>query len=238
MIASEHLDPGVAEYRPISGWALAALFIGLLSFVALLHPLLWSVPMAGVVVSLVALRRISRSDVPVVGRKAALVGLAFSLLYGVAAPARVASRDYWLCARAERLANTFMDLIRSRKTAEAYALMRQSLEKKPLKPAPGSPEAKQPEPKSQRELFASTEPVKTLLSLDPKAQLERLSTTIQSGPGPWRAVSVLYEVHRPDERSINPLQVVVYVEQMFDEESNERWWIVSVANPPPPQLSM
>ena len=98
MIASEQIDRGVAEYRPISGWALAALFIGLVSFVALFHPLLWSVPMAGVVVSLIALLRISHADVPLVGRKAALIGLAFSLLYGVAAPARVASRDYWLRA--------------------------------------------------------------------------------------------------------------------------------------------
>jgi hypothetical protein len=238
VIASEHLEPGVAEYRPVSGWALAALFVGLLSFVALFHPLLWSVPMAGAVVSLIALRRISRSDVPLIGRRAALIGLAFSLLYGVAAATRVASRDYWLRSRAERLASEFIDLIRSRKTAEAYALMRQSLEKKPLKPAPGSREANQPEPKNQREMFASTEPVKTLLSLGPAAQLERLNTTIQSGPGPWQAVSVLYRVHRPDEHSLDPLEVVIYVEQMFDEDSNERWWIVNVTIPPPPQLSM
>jgi hypothetical protein len=145
----------------------------------------------------------------------------------------MASRDYWLCSRAERLANEFLGLIQARKTADAFALMRQSLEKKPLKPAPGSSEAAQPEPKSQREMFASTEPIKTLLSLGSTAQLERLSTTIQSGPGIWRAVSVLYEVHQPEEHSLNPLQVVIYVEQVFDEDSTERWWIVNVTNPPP-----
>jgi hypothetical protein len=238
VIASEHLDPSVSEYRPISGWAIAALLVGLASFVALFHPLLWAVPMVGVAVSLVALRRISRSDVPVVGRKLALVGLVFALLYGVAAPVRMATRDYWLCSRAERLANEFLGYIRSKKTAEAYALTKQSLEKKPLKPAPGSPEAAQPERKSQREMFVSNEPVKTLLSLGSTAQLERLSTTIQSSPGIWRTVSVLYEVHQPDEHNLNPLQVVIYVEQMFDEDSNERWWIVNVTTPPPPQLSM
>jgi hypothetical protein len=238
VIASEHVDPSVSEYRPLSGWALAALAVGLASFVALFHPLLWAVPMVGVAVSLVALRRISRSDVPVVGRKLALVGLVFALLYGVAAPVRMATRDYWLCSRAERLANEFLGFIRSKKTAEAYALTRQSLEKKPLKPAPGSSEANQPEPKNPRELFASTEPVKTLLTLGSTAQLERLNTTIQSSPGPWQAVSVLYRIHRPDERSLDPLQVVIYVEQTFDEDSHERWWIVNVTNPPPPQLSM
>ena len=111
--------------------------------------------MVGVVVSLVALRRIGRAEVPLLGRKAALVGLALSLLYGIAAPTRVISREYWLTARAERLANKFLDLIRSKKTADAYALMRQSLEKKPLKPAHGSSEAAQPEPKSLREQFAA-----------------------------------------------------------------------------------
>ena len=160
------------------------------------------------------------------------------MLYGIAAPTRVISREYWLSVRAERLANKFLDLIRSRKTADAYSLMRQSIEKKPLKPAPGSSEAAQPEPKSLREQFAGTEPVKTLLTLAPAAEIEHLRTTVVSGPGVWQAVSLLYEVHRPDEKSLNPLQVVINVEQTFDEESVERWWIVNVTTPPPPQLSM
>jgi hypothetical protein len=238
VITAEHPEPGLTEYRPISGWSLAALFVGLASIAAIFHPLLWSVPMIGVVVSLVALRQIKRSEVALWGRKAALTGLALSLLYGIAAPTRIISRDYWLSARAERLANTFLDLIRSKKTADAFALMRQSLEKKPLKPAPGSAEAAQPEPKSQREVFASTEPVKTLLALGSTAKIDHLSTSVVSGPGVWQAVSVLYEVHPPDEHSLNPLQVVIYVEQTFDDASAERWWIVNVTTPPPPRLSM
>ena len=80
----EHPDPDLAEYRPVSGWGVAALLVGLVSAAASAHPLLWCLPLAGVVVSLIALRRIARSEIKLLGRKAALIGLAFSLIYGIA----------------------------------------------------------------------------------------------------------------------------------------------------------
>src|SRR5689334_5841351 len=104
----EHPDSDLIEYRPVSGWCVAAVLLGLASILALIHPLLWSVPLAGVCVSLLALRRLDRSETKLLGRKAALVGLAFSLIYGVAAPVRVVARDRWLRTRAERLGDEFV----------------------------------------------------------------------------------------------------------------------------------
>jgi hypothetical protein len=65
----EHPDPDLAAYRPVSGWGIAALVVGLASAAALAHPLLWCVPLLGLGLSIVALRRIERSQVKVLGRK-------------------------------------------------------------------------------------------------------------------------------------------------------------------------
>jgi hypothetical protein len=233
----EHPDPDLAAYRPVSGWGIAALVVGLASAAALAHPLLWCVPLVGLGVSIVALRRIERSQVKVLGRTAALVGLAFSLIYGVAAPARLLSREHWLAARAERLSDELLDLLRSKQKDAAFSLTRQSAERpKPHRPTqPG--EKAEPEPPSMRETFLSGNPVAKLLTLGPEAKIEHLRTDILPPEDVRQSVAVLYEVHSPEEHGLKPLRVLIYADQLFDGEGHERWWIASVSTPPPPQLS-
>ena len=237
MITAEHPEPGLTEYRPVSGWSLAALFVGLASIAAIFHPLLWSVPMIGVVVSLVALRQIKRSEVALWGASGAhgtrLIAAVWDCrpdadhqprLLAVGAggtPGKHVSRPHSVKEDDRRLRPHAA--IAREEAAQAGPRLRRG-------GAAGT--------ESQREVFASTEPVKTLLALGSTAKIDHLSTSVVSGPGVWQAVSVLYEVHPPDEHSLNPLQVVIYVEQTFDDASAERWWIVNVTTPPPPRLSM
>ena len=80
-MSSEHPDPEMADYRPVSGIGIAALLIGLAAPLALVHPMLWCVPAIGAGVAIVALVRIRRSEIPLIGRKAAILGLVLSLLF-------------------------------------------------------------------------------------------------------------------------------------------------------------
>ena len=80
-------DAQLAEYRAVAGQAVLGLIFGLLSPVALIDPMLWVVPLLGVFFSVWALRRINKYAPAMIGRKAALVALALSLLFAAAAPA-------------------------------------------------------------------------------------------------------------------------------------------------------
>lgn len=237
-VLPEHPDPDLIDYRPVSGWAMAALLLGLASILALVHPLLWCLPISGAVVSLVALRRIECSGVRVLGRKAALIGLAFSVIYGLAAPVRLKTHEHWLVARAERLADEFLEDLRTRQLDQAFALMLRSVEKAPShKPAAGEKTDSEP-PQDARQIFFSEQPVATLLRLGAQARAVRLETAILTPEDIRQPVGVLYRIQNSAARDSNPLEVLIYVEQIVDGEGKERWWITRVATPPPPRISM
>jgi hypothetical protein len=72
---TEQTDEQVAEYRPVSGWAVAGLIVGLLSPLALADPLLWAVPIVAGMVCVRAFGQIRQKAPAMIGRKAALAGL-------------------------------------------------------------------------------------------------------------------------------------------------------------------
>ena len=63
------------SYQALSALAVIAVILGLVSALAILSPALWILPLAALVAAVVALRRIATADPPMVGRKAALLGL-------------------------------------------------------------------------------------------------------------------------------------------------------------------
>jgi hypothetical protein len=80
-------SPDLPDYRPVCVPAAIGLGLGIFSFVAFLHPVLWIWPLCGVITCAYALYCIANSE-RLLGRTAALCGLFLSLLFGIAAPAR------------------------------------------------------------------------------------------------------------------------------------------------------
>lgn len=78
----------VAEYRSVSKLSVAAIVLGVASALAMISSGLLMVPLLGVIASLLALRQIAASDGQMVGRTAALLGLALSLAFGAGIYAR------------------------------------------------------------------------------------------------------------------------------------------------------
>ena len=89
------------QYRSVSGLAVLALLLGVLSATALAHPGAWVMPLPAIVCSLWALRRIQRQPDELLGRKAALIGLTLALGFGTWAPSRYYC-DRWLLNRQAR----------------------------------------------------------------------------------------------------------------------------------------
>ena len=89
MLSRPHLtdrqDTRIAEYRAVSSSAVAGLILGLLSPAAAIDPVLWAVPIAGIIFSSLSLRRIAQNAPALIGRKAAIVGLILSIFFGSAA---------------------------------------------------------------------------------------------------------------------------------------------------------
>ncbi len=89
------------EYRAVSGLAVTALVLGVLSVAALVDLLAWLFPVAGILTSGLAIAQIARQRPELVGRKAAVAGLLLSLLFGSMAVGHWVSYR-WLVQREAR----------------------------------------------------------------------------------------------------------------------------------------
>ena len=70
---------GTIQYRAVSGLAVLALALGVLSAAAMVGPVLWSIPILAAIVALIAMRRI-RSSEDLVGWNIAFLGLLYMLM--------------------------------------------------------------------------------------------------------------------------------------------------------------
>jgi hypothetical protein len=122
---SDHSDdePAVAGYRPVSGMAVAALVMGILSIAAVFHPGFWLLPVLGTVFAVISLRQLSQPDSLAIGRTAAIVGLGLSLFLAALAPAESMTRTWIKNRRAEHVAARWADAVLEGKILDAHSLL-------------------------------------------------------------------------------------------------------------------
>jgi len=130
--AVETVVPEAAAYQPLSVAAVVALLLGLVSFTALLTPMLWAVAFAGVVVSIFAWVRIHRFDPPLTGKTAAIIGLVLSLFNSAAGPAHWYVRRTLLVQEARQVAELFLDFLKQNQPHKAHQLSLAAAQRSPL----------------------------------------------------------------------------------------------------------
>lgn len=118
--AAEEAD--IVAYRSLSRAALAAAGLGVLSFTALLHPLLLVVPLVAVVAGVVALRSIAVNTEVLSGRWLAVAGLLLAALFAAAAVSREISRDWVVTSRAERFGRAWLQAVVDGRLEVAYEM--------------------------------------------------------------------------------------------------------------------
>lgn len=123
-IADSSAEEGVVlpDYRAVSGLAVAGLLLGLAAVLAFIHPVLWLVPLAAVVICGLALRQIAAQPSALVGRRAALVGLAAALICGISAPVQYFLYRYQLRAEAISVAGEWFTAVREDRPFVAHQL--------------------------------------------------------------------------------------------------------------------
>ncbi len=114
--------PELDDYRPISPLVIAACVAGLVSLLAVFHPLLWVLPVVAAVLSVSAIVRVSSAHSRYSGRGAAVAALCLATLMGSYAPARSISRDRTLYAEAREKAEAWISLIQQGRLQEAHQL--------------------------------------------------------------------------------------------------------------------
>jgi hypothetical protein len=116
------IEPPPADegYRRLSALAVLALAAGLLSVLAFVHPLLWAMPIIAVGLAMGALWHIRQHPDEVVGRGAALTGMAAAVFFGFGAIGYSFAREFWLVHRSRQAADQFFSLLAEDRTHEAH----------------------------------------------------------------------------------------------------------------------
>lgn len=113
-------EPQVENYRPLSGLAVTAILLGLLSPLGIVGQYALVLPILGTVVSVAALRRIRASEGELSGRRLALAGLTLSLFFGAWATTQLVGRRWLLSHEARRFCDQWLQLVQEDRTREAF----------------------------------------------------------------------------------------------------------------------
>jgi hypothetical protein len=129
----------------ISALALVSLVLGMASPLSLVAPLLWAIPLVGAALAIMTIRRIASSDGALVGRLAAVIGLALCVGSLAAAASRSIVTEQVLSRQAREFATEWLGVLQSGDTQTAFGYTAASMRGPAPPPPPGAPA--EPEPK-------------------------------------------------------------------------------------------
>jgi hypothetical protein len=187
------------DYRPLYVPAAIGLVLGGLSFLALLHPVMWFWPLIGVGVNAYALVRLSQSD-RLVGRKAAAWGLFLSLLFGVVAPVRVGGYHWMARQEAGRYGREWFEALLSGNVHKAHHMASMPAERKPLDDQLSALYEQSSDLRTQLDGYLKIPVIETLRSLGPRATVRHYQTESTQTDGRSDLVEDVYAVTYDDEQ--------------------------------------
>jgi hypothetical protein len=221
-------DREILEYGPYSGWAFAALALGVLSAAALGGPTLWFIPVLALLVALVAMYKIKTSQRQLSGWHLAVLGLLLAVFFGIAGPTRTISRRYYLDARAARFAARFIELLQQNQTLAAFQLTQAVGLRKPLAAGQTAPSLKDTSATAEYAEFLKLATVKSLLDAGAQAKVEFLSAVLVGGSDSRDDVRVFYHIQLPSEGASKSITVFMDVQRTLSYNNHvEQWHIVA-----------
>ncbi len=229
---TDHDDRTVDEYRAVSGWAVAALILGLLGPLALVDIWLSLIPLAGIVVAVVALVRIAVLTPALTGRKTALAGLFLSTLCISAAGADYVV--YWQSVHreAQRFAKVWFAFLAEGRPEKAHQLTLAPQVRQPLNETLAEFYRENEDWQEDLERYIRQPVVARLLALGSRARA-RYHATEASGRGARLVVArqlftVIYDDAKQDARSF---WVRLTVERGRFEYGQAAWRIIDAEEP-------
>jgi hypothetical protein len=231
----EPSDAEFAEYRSISGWAVAGLIIGLLSPLALADPLLWATPVIAGIVCIQAFRHIRQNAPAMIGRKAAWAGLCLAALSLSATTSDWFYYRWRISDEARQVAMYWFELLAKNRPEFAFQLTLSPKESHPLDEriwdfyvddqklqwstalkkyvAPGKP-------------GESPNLVRTLLALGDSTHVRYLKTLNQLDDGSQMAIDQLYAVTFEDSGEKKTFFVTIRLTRYCMSNGRASWQMI------------
>jgi hypothetical protein len=214
----------IAQYRALSGLAVAALVLGLLSPVAIVDPLLWTVPFLGVVVGGLALLRIALRAPALTGRTAALIGLLLSVLFSAAGPAERVAYRWALRREARQFALQWFDFLAENRPQNAHQLILDPRYRQPLDEHLDAYYVQNPTLRADLETYVAQPPVSTLLALGRKAEV-RYCATVEQRWDSGGNVAQLFSVTGDDAGEPKTFFVLLSMDRIALDSGRANWQI-------------
>lgn len=221
----------VADYRSLSVMALISLLIGIASFLSLFSNLFLILPLCGIVLSLLAMRRIATSSALLAGRGAALLGLALCVAFGVAALSRAGVIRHFRSGEAEQYARKWLEEITANNSDQAFKMTLAGV--RPLPP----PEPGMPSPTTTPyQNFMADALIKKLAAVGANARIELLKTLEYRSPA--RREYVVRQLYRitphdaSDPATSDAVEADLTIQHSHFPGQKERHWLIVKFEPP------
>jgi len=222
-------DEELSAYRAVSGQAVSGLIFGLLAPLALVDPMLWTVPALGVFLSVRALRRIHRSEPALAGRKMAIVGLTLSLLLLAAAPTDWFVYRWRVRSEAGEFARLWFHCLTEDEPEKAYQLTLPPQSRQPLDNRLWAVYRDEPRLRQGLENYVKVPLVRTLLTLGPKARVRFYESAGQTHTDREDTVEQVYAVTYEEEGQRKSFLVVVQMSRTKLADGTPDWRILQTS---------
>jgi hypothetical protein len=219
-------DADAVQYRAISGMAIAACAIGAASPAAFYSPLAWVLPMAGVVVGVMALRRIRAEAPALLGRKPALVGLTLSLIVLGAAPVELLAYRRMLQREARQFGSIFFEHLRNDEPHKAYQLTLYAQQRQPLRESfrESYPEGSDAEEKLVA--FVSKPEIRAVLALGKNAEIRYYDTESYRTDEGIDGIEIVYAVTYRSDGEPRSFFITAWLARMPSLDVGRSFWMV------------
>jgi hypothetical protein len=213
------------DYRPLCVTAAIGLILGAFSFLALLHPVMWFWPLIAACVNVYALGRLAQSD-RLVGRKAAVWGLFFALLFGALAPVRTGAY-YWMASReAAQFGREWFEALLSGNVQKAHQMSTMPAERKPLDETLAGLYERSSDLRTQLDGYLKMPVISTLRALGPRATVRHYQTESTQTDGRSDLVEDIYAVTYDEQGARKTFFVKLSLWRNLQKEAGPRLWRV------------
>jgi hypothetical protein len=214
----------VAAYHAVSGLAIAGLLLGLLAPLALVSQAAWVLAIAGVVVNVVALRRIAAMAPALVGRKAALVGLTLSAIFFAAVPAGWVWCRRLVREEARQSAAIWFDYLRAGQPHKAYELTLSPGSRDRLDDTLWDLFREDTEEWIELDRFIRRPEIRTLIALRDKATVRYYDTESQWSDRDVDHVYQTYAVTFPESEGLKTFFIGLLMDRAVDPGTGHAYW--------------
>jgi hypothetical protein len=213
------------DYKVVERWAVGGLLLGILSPLTLIAPILWLVPLLGLVANAVALRRI-KLDANLVGGKAALLGLALSIVFVIAPVSQYLTSFAMLSRQAQPIADQWFECLRQDSPEKALMLKMAPDYRPPMNEDLWLFYRHDGQANRDLRQFVEHPLVRTLLALGDRAQVRFYKTTAVGTTGSLAQVQRCYTVTYPDQGGKKTFFVLMMLERKPTENASLNPWCV------------